>query len=179
MATKSTLKLREKLVAIARKDVGIRETLGKNQGPGIAKFWPPTTYPSGYKERQPYCAAAICYWIREWLRDAEVLAALNLTAAKAEKWRPKTAAAFGIDEWAIDAGLRRFDENTRGIELHTADLVVFDFSHVAMIHDDDANRIYTIEANTGNAEASNEGDGVWSKYRPRSKNIRRFIRILE
>jgi peptidoglycan hydrolase-like protein with peptidoglycan-binding domain len=54
-----------RIVGLARADLGIRETEGKNHGPGIAKFWPATNYPTGYANREPYCAAAVCYWVKE------------------------------------------------------------------------------------------------------------------
>lgn len=71
----STYELRKKLVTIASRDVGQLET-SRNQGPAIRKFWPATSYPEGYRERQPYCAAAVSYWVSEWLKDAEVIIAI-------------------------------------------------------------------------------------------------------
>jgi hypothetical protein len=171
----STLHLRERLIEIARLDVGGKET-SKNHGPAIIKYWPATTYPEGYSERQPYCAAAVCYWVREWLKDTEVLAALGKTAEQAEKWRCKSAAAFGWDTWAGDNGVRRFGPHD-GVTLHTGDIVVFRFSHIGIVYDDAPGKIFTIEANTG-ASGGRDGDGIWQKTRE-FHEVKRFIRLLE
>ncbi len=171
----STLRLRERLIEIARRDAGAGET-SPNHGPAIEKFWPATTYPAGYADRAPYCAAAVCYWVREWLRDPEVLAALGKTAAEAEKWRCKSAAAFGWDTWAR-AGAARVIEPGSGVTLHTGDIVIFSFSHIGLLYDDAPGTLFTIEANTDGA-GSREGDGVWQKTRG-LKSVRRFLRLLE
>src|SRR5689334_4922697 len=95
----STLALRQRLIAIADKDVGQMET-SRNHGPAIEKFWPATSYPEGYANREPYCAAGVSYWVREWLKDPSVLAALGKTPQEAEKWRCKSARAFDWIDWA-------------------------------------------------------------------------------
>jgi hypothetical protein len=175
-ATKpSTLHLRERLISIARRDVGGTET-SKNHGPAIGKFWPATNYPDGYADRAPYCAAAVCYWVREWLQDPDVLAALGKTAEQAEKWRCKSAAAFGWDEWARDGHARAFDAND-GVTLHTGDIVVFSFSHIGILYDDAPGSLFTIEANTNDA-GGRDGDGIWQKTRA-PRLVRRFVRLLE
>jgi hypothetical protein len=171
----STLALRERLIAIARRDFGAEET-SPNRGPAIEKFWPATDYPQGYQERAPYCAAAVCYWVREWLKDDAVLDALHKTAAQAEQWRCKSAAAFGWEKWARDHEVKMFKPDS-GTVLHTGDIIIFSFSHIGLLYDDDPGTLYTIEANT-NAAGSREGDGIWQKTRTR-KSVRNFVRILE
>lgn len=171
----STLALREKLIAIARRDFGAEET-SPNRGPAIEKFWPATSYPEGYKDRAPYCAAAVCYWVREWLKDAEVLAALHKTAEQAEHWRCKSPAAFGWETWAHQNHVRVIAPNS-GAVLHTGDIVIFSFSHIGLLYDDAPGLLYTIEANT-NAAGEREGDGVWQKQR-RLKSVRSLVRLLE
>jgi hypothetical protein len=171
----STLHLRERLIQIARRDAGAEET-SRNQGPAMGKYWPATSYPEGYRDRAPYCAAAVSYWVREWLRDPEVLAALGKTPEAAEKWRCKSPAAFGWDTWAKAGNARAFDPGD-GIALHTGDIVVFSFSHIGLVYDDAPGTLYTIEANTDGA-GSREGDGVWQKTRGRG-SVRRYIRLLE
>jgi len=170
----STLALRQRLVEIARRDVGQFET-SPNHGEFIKKYWPATTYPEGYADRQPYCAAAQCYFLKEWLKDPEVLAALKMTPAQAEAWRCKSAAAYGWLTWAKEKGLLVMSDALTNV-LHTGDLVVFDFSHIGMVYDDYKDRIKTIEANTG-PSGGRDGDGVWDKDRPR-EIARAFIRLL-
>ena len=172
----ATLALRERLIEIAARDAGQMET-SRNRGPAIAKFWEATSYgPSGYVNREPYCAAAVCYWVREWLRDAEVLAALGKTAEQAAQWRCRSARAFDWLDWAAMRGLRTLSDAPREV-LHTGDIVVFDFSHIGLVTGDNGSRIYTIEANTG-ASGGRDGDGIFRKDRPREV-ARRFIRLME
>lgn len=170
----STFNLRKRLVDIALRDVGQTE-VSRNQSPTIRKFWPATSYPSGHSERQPYCAAAVCYWVMEWLKDPEVLAAFGMTAAAAEKWRCKSPAAFGWTTWARDKGLLVMGDSMKNV-LHTGDIMVFDMSHIGIVTDDSANRVMTIEANTG-ASGGRDGEGIFQKNRTR-EIARDFIRLL-
>lgn len=170
----STYPLRQRFVEIARRDVGQTET-SRNRGPAMKRFWPATSYPEGYANRDKYCAAAMCYWLREWLRDPDVRGALGMTPAKAEAWRCKSARAFDWTEWARRKGLLVMDD-AQSNELHTADVMIFDMSHIGLVYDDTKTRVSTIEANTG-PSGGNDGDGVWQKNRERSL-ARNFIRLL-
>lgn len=171
----STLPLRQKLIEIAARDVGQMET-SRNHGPAIGKFWPATSYPEGYDNREPYCAAGVSYWVREWLKLPEVQAAFGKTWEQLDKWRCKSAAAFGWKEWAKDKGVRLLTDSPSEV-LHTGDIVVFDFSHIGIVYDDKGDRIYTIEANTG-ASGGRDGDGIFRKDRPREV-AKCFIRLLD
>lgn len=95
----STLHLRQRLVDIAKRDVGKVE-ISRNRAPWVQKLWSATDYPNGHQDRQPYCSSGMAYCMREWLKDGEVLTALGLTPDMAERWRCKTAAAFGWGDWA-------------------------------------------------------------------------------
>ena len=170
----STLNLRQRLVAIAQRDVGQTEQ-SPNQSPAIKKFWPATSYPEGYGERAPYCAAAVSYWVREWLKDPEVCKALGKTPSQAENWRCKSAAAFGWRDWDRKNGLLVMDDSMNNT-LHTGDLMVFDCSHIGIVRDDTGPWIDTIEANTGSSN-TRDGDGIWAKRRHRSVALC-FIRLL-
>lgn len=170
----STLALRERLVAIARRDVGQVE-ISRNHGDFIRKYWPCTNYSEGYDDRAPYCAAACCGWLHEWLKDPEVLAALKMTPTQAEVWRCKSPAAFGWTEWARDKGLLVMSDSLANT-LHTGDFMVFDMSHIGLVYDDYSNRVKTIEANTGEG-GGRDGEGVFDKDRPREM-ARNFIRLL-
>lgn len=170
----STYALRKRLIDIARLDVGSRETT-RNHGPAIGKFWPATNYRDGYDNREPYCAAGMCYWLREWLKDPEVLEAMKMTPAQANLWRCRSAAAFGWITWARSHRLRIFNDTPENV-IHTGDIVVFDISHIGLVVDDSDGRIKTIEANTGK-DGERDGDGVWEKDR-RRRGIRSFIRVL-
>ena len=89
--------LRKKLVDIAAAKIGTKEKT-RNSGKQIIEFQRATNLEgTGW----PWCAAFMCWCIREWGKDPEVLKALNKTPAQFEKWRPKTAAAFGFEDWAM------------------------------------------------------------------------------
>lgn len=167
-----TLPLRQRLVDIARKDEGKTEDT-RNRAAYIKAYWPATSYPEGYDNREPYCAAAVCYWVREWLKDPEVLAALKMTATEADKWRGKSAAAFGWREWANDKGatiLKATDKPRAG------DIAVYEFSHIGIVISASGDDFKAIEANTG-ATGQREGEGVFVKSRNRDA-VRSFIRLL-
>ena len=167
----STLHVRQKLIEIARREVGVRE-VGRNTGKRVREYQAATNLEgTGW----PWCAAFVCWCIREWGQDKEVLAALKLTPAGFEKWRPKTAAAFGLEDWAKKRGLQvMFADDIPS--LRTGDIVTFDQSHTGLVADDARGVIKTIEGNTG-ASGGREGDGVWDKSR-NFKESRKFIRLL-
>lgn len=174
----STYHLRKRLIEIASRDVGQMET-SRNQGPAIKKFWPATSYPDGYKKRQPYCAAACAYWVREWLKDPEVAVAVceqyGILPRNLESWRCKSAAAFGWLDWAKRREVPTLSDSILNT-LHTGDIMVFDMSHIGIVADDSKQIVYTIEANTG-ASGGRDGDGIFQKSRHRPL-ARAFIRIL-
>ncbi len=170
----STLAIREKLVAIARREVGTRE-VGRNTGKQVRKYQAACDLAKEQPTGWAWCAAFVCWCVMEWGKDPEVLAALKMTPTQFEKWRPKTAAAFGLEDWGRKKGLAILDANSQPI-LRNGDIITFDMSHVGIVADDKAGVIYTIEGNTG-ASGGREGDGVWDKQR-NFKEARRFVRLL-
>ena len=169
----TTLHLRQRLVEIAKREVGVVEAPAhSNSGKRVKEYQSATNLGgTGW----PWCAAFVCWCIREWGRDAEVLDALKLTRAKFEAWRPKTAAAFGFHAWAAKNNLLVMDDSMENT-LHTADLMTFDMSHIGIVESDRQESVFTIEGNTS-ANGSREGGGVFAKTRQRGE-ARRFIRIL-
>lgn len=178
MKIPSTLPLRQRLITIAQVEVGVVESpKNSNRGKRVGEYQRATNLEgTGW----PYCAAFVCWCIREWIKDGEVRAALGLkTVADAEAWRPKTAAAFGFHEWAASKKLLIMDDSPDHV-LHTGDVMTFDMSHVGIVTDDfvkgGKSYVRTIEGNTGNTDG-NDGGGVFAKIRNRSE-ARKFIRIL-
>jgi len=172
----STFAIRKKLIDIARLDVGKVE-VSKNQSPWIAKLWTATTYPEGMQERQPYCAAGASYGLREWLKLPEVLEALKMTPEQAEKWRCKSAAVREWSKWARAHKLRILPKHSI---LKTGDIVIYDYSHIEFVTDDDGTPkgpFVAVGYNT-NSAGSRDGEGAFEKPRSRSK-VECFIRILE
>jgi hypothetical protein len=120
----NTLQLRQRLVNLCRRDRGKEET-SRNQGDWIKKLWPATSYPGGYLERQPYCAAGIVYNVREWLQDPEVLTALKLKPAEVESWRCKSASCFkSSDSWEAWAKKKCFWIPGPFVDLNIGDIVI-------------------------------------------------------
>lgn len=168
----STYNVRKKLIDIARKEVGVVEVGTSNTGKRVREYQASTTLEgTGW----PWCAAFVCWCMKEWLKDPEVRDAFGFTVKQAEAWRPKTAAAYGFHEWAQKKGLLIMNDSPLHV-LHTADLVTYDFSHIGIVETDRDDNIFTIEGNTNDA-GSREGGGVYAKVRPRNLALR-FIRLL-
>lgn len=179
VATASTgLTFTDWLIRVARRDLGKVEKPKNNMGEWIKKFWPSTSYPDGYDDRQPYCAAACCYWLDtagEELAKAGMLEALTgMTAEQFGKWRCQSAAAFGWLPWGKKAkGVTVLPDTETP---RAGDFVVFDFSHIGLVTGAPAKgRIATIEANTG-PSGGRDGDGCYAKERPQEV-ARAFVRL--
>lgn len=167
----------EKLLVIAQGEVGTREGPINNTGTHIVEYQGATWLAPG---AWPWCAAFTSWVMREWLENDEVRKALNLGSfSQAEKWRCRDASAFGWEKWAKQRGLQLLPET----ELARAgDFVVFDFSHIGLVIEDQksiSDKIKTIEGNTnGKGTADSEsGDGVWQKDRVPSL-VKSYVRIF-
>lgn len=166
------------LVNIAKRDVGKVETPRNNQGAWIKRFWPSTSYPEGYADRQPYCAAAMAFWLDtagDELAKAGLLENLTgMSSEQFEKWRCKSAGAWVWQAWGQKAkGVSVLPDTATP---QKGDIVVFDFSHIGLVTGQPVKgRIATIEANTGPA-GERDGDGCWEKNRPQEV-ARCFLRF--
>ena len=166
----------KRLLEIATHEVGVHEDGGNNCGPRIVEHQSATWLkPAPW----PWCAAFICWILREWLKSPEVLAKLSLRNDKeAEKWRPQTAGAFDFERWAKEKGFAVMNKKSLA---KAGDLVVFEFSHIGIVVKDQISpdSIECIEGNTNGSgqRDSNAGDGVWRKRRAASL-VRSFIRII-
>ena len=165
-----------RLVEIAAREVGVHEVGGNNRGPRIAEYQSATWLkPAPW----PWCAAFICWIIREWLKLPEVQAALSLSGPRVvEAWRPRTAGAFDFERWAKEKGLPVLPRKSKA---KAGDLVIFDFSHIGIAIKDQrgSDTLETVEGNTNAAgqRDSTAGDGVCRKRRPAS-SVRSLIRLL-
>lgn len=166
----------EKLIAIAQKEVGTLEEGGNNHGARIVEYQKATWLkPDGW----PWCAAFMCWCMLEWIKDKEVQLHFNVTPLAANGLRCRDASAFGWIKWANEKGFYVTDEK----ELAKAgDIVVFDFSHIAIVKEDQiagSEFIKTIEGNTnGKGERDSvTGDGVWEKTRHCSI-VKNYIRMI-
>lgn len=171
----NTFHLRQKLIEIARRDVGkVEET--QNTAPWIAKLWPATSYPDGMANLEPYCAAGVAHCVKVWLEAKEVRDAFGYSAEAAEKWRCKSARAFDWEKWAKQKNLTVLPSNCI---LHAGDLVIYRHSHIEIVTDDDGTMkgpFRAIGYNT-NAAGARDGEGCFEKPRSRDK-VKCFIRLL-
>lgn len=144
-----------RLISLCRNELGVVET-SNNQGAGIEKYWSATSYgPSGYKNREPWCAA-FTSWI---IKSAGILP---------DNLLPNSASAFGYNTWAEGKGrpVTQLRYNPR--EVFPGDLVIFNFSHIGIaIEKSEGGKFRSIEGNT-NAAGSREGNGVQEKTRSMS-----------
>jgi hypothetical protein len=167
----------KKLVDIATSQVGIRELGGNNKGPDIVKYQQATWLaPSAW----PWCAAFICWIIREWVKDPDIKEYMKLTDDKIKTWRPRTAGAFDFaNTWAKQNKYKILDEKSLA---KAGDLVIFDFSHIGIVIKDQKqteNYITAIEGNTNGKgdRDSVSGDGVWLKER-KTNLVKHYIRFI-
>jgi hypothetical protein len=156
------MSLADKIANIAMTQVGVRET-SNNGGDAIAIYQRATWLPVG---AWPWCAAFVCYAIREAMKGGTYTFP-----------RPQTAGAWDLENWC-----RSVDKSARLIKPATSvkrgDVVIYKFSHVGIATSDMDpidDRVSVVEGNT-NGEGSREGDGVYLKRRHLSK-IRSVIRF--
>lgn len=153
----------------------------KNQAPWIAKLWTATDYPDGMDNREPYCAAGCCYNLMRWLSNGDVLEAFGFTTAQAEEWRCKSASVFRNSDsnwlkWAKEKGLQILPPFCI---LHMADIVIYTYSHIEWVSDDDGtdDGPFTAIGYNTDPKGSADGEGCFEKPRSRSK-VQCFIRML-
>ena len=166
--------MQHKLIAIAQAEIGTREIGGNNRGPRIIEYQKATNLDP---DNWAWCAAFVDWCVREWLKDSDVVQWLNLQVSTPEQWRPKTALAYGLTEWAKlrPKTTKIYTDKDQALP---GDIVTFDFSHVGIVLEDDGDHLVTVEGNTnGRGDRDSEsGDGVWRKIRAKSL-ARDFIRI--
>jgi hypothetical protein len=170
-----TPKALENLAKIALSQVGVKEVGGNNNGPQVRKYQAATSLkPASW----PWCAALTSWVVREWLKDKENVEWLGLKVMTPDKWRPKTAAAFGYISWAKErpATTKVLSKKAKP---QVGDFAVFDFSHIGVVTKVlSGGRFQCVEGNTNGkgTRDSKSGDGVWLKTRSASL-VRNFVRI--
>jgi hypothetical protein len=170
LSTKETIvsggSIPEKMVSLAREEIGVSEVDGTNCGPKVDEYKAATWLDAD--KGWPWCAAFICWLIREAIEGEDIKFS-----------RPETAGAWDFENWAKrqasnGVGLRKPTNE----DIKAGDIVVFTFSHIgiAIADIDSSGYVKTIEGNT-NGAGSREGGSVLEKNRHVSK-IRSRIRIL-
>lgn len=150
----------EAFAKAAESQIGQKE-VGKNGGPAVRKYQKTTWLPV---KPWPWCAAFVCWCFVQASKEAG-------TSLK----RPRTAGAWDFENWARKAGAKLIKPASR-TKVKRGDIVIFTFSHIGIaVEDEHKGSVRTVEGNT-NGAGSREGDGVYRKFRPKSK-IRSIIRF--
>lgn len=152
-----------KLSGVAQSQVGVREVGGNNRGKKIRTYQSATALAP---DAWPWCAAFVDWCVQQWVSYPESRSWISLKSSTPAKWRPTTASAFGLIDWA------RKRPNTVTILPESAkpqagDIIVFDFSHCGIVTGASSKFVETVEGNTnGRGDRDSEsGDGVWAKKR--------------
>tara|TARA_R110000751_G_scaffold43111_1_gene99707 strand:- start:277 stop:897 length:621 start_codon:yes stop_codon:yes gene_type:complete len=170
LSTKDAIVLRgsvsEKMVNLARSEIGVSEIDGSNCGPRVDEYKAATWLDPD--KGWPWCAAFLCWLIREAIEGEDV-------AFK----RPQTAGAWDFENWArkqVNNGVELRKPTNEDIK--AGDIVIYTFSHIGLaVKDiDSSGYVATIEGNT-NGAGSREGGSVLEKKRHVS-SIRSRIRII-
>lgn len=135
-------------VAVASGWMGRPET-SRNRFEGDAKLWADTSYPDGWQNREPYCAAFVCHVIAEAKR---VGAAFLLI--------PSSPSVSELRRWARARSL--VVTSPQPGDIFT--LLPSGTSHTGIVERAQGDLVHTLEGNTDGA-GSREGDGFWRKVR--------------
>ena len=161
------MKLAERLVELAKKEVGVEEIGGTNCGPRVNEYKAATWLPPD--QAWPWCAAFI-----DWL----VMRAMEEESGRKFTFtRPRTAGAWDLENWSMKQDGSTWTKlNPQASDIAPGDIVIFTFSHVGLAIDAPAKGlVQTVEGNS-NAQGSREGGGVWKQTRKLSQ-IRSRIRF--
>lgn len=160
------------LINIFKKEIGVKET-GKNTGPRI-KQYQASTWLSG--TGWAWCAAFICFGIKEWLKNPEVKKHFNLINKSVESFRPQTAGAWDFLNWAKSREAYGIKIISNSSKPRTGDIMIFNISHIEFVESFDGEVIHTIGGNT-DGSGGREGDGVYRRQRHLSE-ARAYIRLI-
>jgi CHAP domain len=161
------MKLSQRLVELAKKEVGVEEIGGTNCGPRVNEYKAATWLPPD--QAWPWCAAFI-----DWL----VMRAMEEESGRKFTFeRPRTAGAWDMENWSMKQDGSTWTKlNPQASDIAPGDIVIFTFSHVGLaIGTPEKGMVETIEGNT-DGNGSRDGGGVWRKQRKLSL-IRSRIRF--
>lgn len=146
-------KLGDKLVAVAKKEVGVEEVHSSNCGPRVNEYKSATNLPPN--EAWPWCAAFVCWCLREAMKGGTYTFK-----------RPTTAGAWSFEDWSRSQDNSTNTRKPAGSDIQSGDIVIFTFSHIgiATSSPDHDGYFKTVEGNT-DSSGSREGGGVFAKNR--------------
>mgnify|MGYP000891856331 CR=1 FL=1 len=160
------MRFAQRLVELAKKEVGVEEIGGTNCGPRVNQYKAATWLPPD--QAWPWCAAFI-----DWL----VMRAMEDSGKEFTFQRPRTAGAWDLENWSMKQDGSTWTKlNPQASDIAPGDIVIFTFSHVGLAIETPAKgMVETIEGNT-DGNGSRDGGGVWRKQRKLSL-IRSRIRF--
>jgi hypothetical protein len=163
-----TAKLPSAIIKVATAEIGVTEVNGTNCGPRVNEYKAATVLPA--KESWPWCAAFVCWVVRE----AAARAGVPFTNTFK---RPTTAGAYAFEPWSLAQDDSTWTKKPHRGDIEPGDIVIFTFSHIgiAVSRPDRNGYVLTVEGNTDGA-GSREGGAVLRKSRHVSK-IRSRIRF--
>jgi hypothetical protein len=149
------MKLAQRIVELAKKEVGVQEVGNTNCGERVNQYKKATWLP--YEESWAWCAAFI-----DWL----VMTAMEESGKKYTFERPRTAGAWDLQNWSMKQDGSTWTKlNPQAGDIEEGDIVIFKFSHVGLATGSPVKGIFpTIEGNT-DGNGSRDGGGVWKKER--------------
>lgn len=160
----SKLPLAQKLVELAKKEIGVEEVSGTNCGKRVNEYKSATSLDP--KQGWPWCAAFICWLMREGMKGGTYTFK-----------RPTTASAWGFEGWAAKENNKVQLKKPHKDDIKPGDIVMFTFSHIGLaVSEPHDGYIDTIEGNT-DGQGSREGGAVLKKKRKLSA-IRSRIRLV-
>jgi len=143
----------QKIVLLAKQEVGVEEINGTNKGPRVDEYKAATNLPP--HESWAWCAAFV-----DWL----VMQAMKTDGPYTFK-RPTTAGAWDLERWSLAQDNSTKTKRYPGADIKAGDIVIFTFHHTGVaIADAKDGYVDTIEGNT-DREGSREGGAVWHKRR--------------
>lgn len=155
------------MVQLAIGEIGVVEVpKNSNTGPRVIEYQKATWLEGTY---WPYCAALICWIVREAMKKT----------GRNDFQRPQTAGAFDFENWAkTRAKSDKVELLPASTLVKKGDFVIFDFSHIGISIEDEKDGIMTLVEGNTDVSGSRDGGGVYKKQRGKS-NVRSVIRIRD
>lgn len=159
-------KLPSAIVSIASAEVGVCEhPPGSNCGPRVNEYKATTWLDP--QAAWPWCAAFICWVVRQALADTATPQTLAFH-------RPCTAGAHDFIHWSRAQDGSTLTKMDPADDIQPGDIVVFRFSHIGIaVASPVGNTVETVEGNT-DGEGSREGGAVLHKRRKLSQILARI-----
>lgn len=152
------MKLAERMVALAKGEIGTMEVNGSNCGPRVDQYKAATWLDPS--KGWPWCAAFICWLFRE---------AMEAGGGCYTFLRPRTAGAYDFRNWSLKQDGSTQTRDNPGRDIKPGDVVAYNFSHIgiAVTAPDENGDFFAVEGNTDDG-GSREGGAVLR----RSRNVR-------